>query len=99
MHMKWRSCTRGSGRMSDEIRECALAPAEMEQHGQFGSFTSPPVARCGTRRSPAAWLSVLPCQPGRPSNNRPPVRPVEGLAEVQEPDAPAAKREAEEDWG
>ena len=30
----------------------------MEQHGQFGSFTSPPVARRGTKRSPAAWLSV-----------------------------------------
>ena len=25
---------------------------------QFGSFTSPPVARRGTKRSPAAWLSV-----------------------------------------
>ena len=36
----------------------------MELHVQFGSFTSPPVARRGTRRSPAAWLSVLPCQPG-----------------------------------
>jgi len=49
---------------------------EMEQHVQFGSFTSPPVARRGTRRSPAAWLSVLPCQPGRPGNNRPDCRVV-----------------------
>src|SRR5262245_50970534 len=49
---------------------------EMEQHVQFGSFTSPPVARRGARRSPAAWLSVLPRQPGRPSNNRPDCRVV-----------------------
>src|SRR5262249_12707528 len=52
------------------------AAAEMEQHVQFGSFTSPPVARRGARRSPAAWLSVLPRQPGRPSNNRPDCRVV-----------------------
>src|SRR6516162_9420527 len=50
----------GSERGGDDAQ---LAPAEMEQHGQFGSFTSPPVARRGTRRSPAAWLPVLPCQP------------------------------------
>jgi len=43
---------------------------EMEQHIQFGSFTSPPVARRGTRRSSAAWLSVLPCRPQRPGDDR-----------------------------
>jgi hypothetical protein len=37
----------------------------MEQHVQFGSYTSPPVARRGARRSPAAWLSVLPCRARR----------------------------------
>src|SRR5262245_40719949 len=36
----------GSERGGDDAQ---LAPAEMEQHGQFGSFTSPPVARRGTR--------------------------------------------------
>src|SRR5262249_36410412 len=42
----------------------------MEQHVQLGSFTSPPVARRGARRSPAAWLSVLPCRPQRPGDDR-----------------------------
>src|SRR5262249_53508340 len=53
-----------------------LPAAEMEQHVQFGSFTSPPVAWRGTRRSPAAWLSVLPCPPGLPGNNWPDCRVV-----------------------
>src|SRR5262249_7762675 len=59
-----------------EVAFLVIATAEMEQHVQFGSFTSPPVARRGTRRSPAAWLSVLPCQPGRRGNNRPDCRVV-----------------------
>src|SRR5262249_24628694 len=42
----------------------------MEQHVQFGSFTSPEVARRGARRSPAGWLAVLPCRPQRRGDDR-----------------------------
>src|SRR5262249_12298182 len=58
-----------SGRLIPTSSHRALSP-EMEQHVQFGSFTSPEVARRGARRSPAAWLSVLPCRPQRRGDDR-----------------------------
>jgi ATP-dependent DNA ligase len=43
-------------------------------------------ARTRRHRIEAPWLAL-------------PLRPLEGLAEIKNPEAPAVKREAEEDWG
>src|SRR5215472_723367 len=72
----------------------------MEQHVGFGSFTSLPVARRGARRSPAAWLSVLPCRPQRPGDDRSNRGVVAGAASVTFPSRKAENGEIffQKDW-